>query len=268
MRVDQTIIMASYKKRGYKNKQKPENETSQDVDVQDSTTAEVFESLDQSASKTEEFISKYQKQIFGAIIVVIVVVLGSLAYQKFIVEPTETEAANELNQAQIYFKNALEASGKEAKDSLYSLSLEGGNGKFGFVDIASQYGGTKSGNLANYYAGMANFRLSNYQEAINYLDDFDSEDELLMPIALGTIADAFQQIGQPEQALKYYEQAAQIRNNSFTAPKYLLKAAITAIELNNASVALNHLNTLKDEYADSNEAKEADVYLGQAEAMQ
>jgi tetratricopeptide (TPR) repeat protein len=260
--------MASYKKRGYKNKQTKENDQPNDVDTQDSTTAEVFESLDQSASKTEEFISKYQKQIFGAIIVVVVVVLGSLAYQKFIVEPTEAEAANELNQAQMYFKNAIEASGKNAKDSLYTLSLDGGNGKFGFTDIASQYSGTKSGNLANYYAGMSYFKLSNYEKAIEYLDAFSSDDELLMPMAQGTIADAFQQIGQTDKALDYYEKAANLRSNSFTTSKYLLKAAITAIELGKADIALEHLNNLKDNYSETEEAKQADVYLGQAEAMQ
>lgn len=267
MRVEQTTIMASYNKRGYRNKQKPENDN-QETQTEDSTTAEVFESLDQSASKTEEFVSKYQKQIFGAIIIVVVVVLGSLAYQKFIVEPNDIEAANELNQAQVYFKNAIEASGKDAKDSLYTLAIDGGNGKFGFPDIADQYSGTKSGNLANYYAGMAYFRLADYQKAIEYLDNFSSEDELLMPMAQGTIADAFQQIGQTDKALEYYEKAANLRSNSFTAPKYLLKAAITAIELKKADVALKYLNKLKDNYPDSEEAKNSDVYLGQANAMQ
>jgi hypothetical protein len=42
-----------------------------------------------------------------------------------------------------------------ASDSLYKLSLNGSEGKFGFIKIADEYSGTDAGNLANYYAGMA-----------------------------------------------------------------------------------------------------------------
>jgi hypothetical protein len=40
-------------------------------------------------------------------------------------------------------------------DSLYKLSLNGSEGKFGFIKIADEYSGTDAANLANYYAGMA-----------------------------------------------------------------------------------------------------------------
>lgn len=259
--------MASYKKRGYKSSKKVSDKDQNQVEEQESTTAEVFETLDEKANKTEQFVSQYQKQIFGVIIVIIVGVIGFLGYQKLIVEPNENEAANELNQAQVYFKNAVEAQVKPMKDSLYKLAINGGNGKFGFVDIADQYSGTKSANLANYYAGMSYFKLSEYQKAIEYLDNFKSDDQILMPIAQGTIADAFQQIGQTDKALTYYEKAAKMKSNSFTTPKYLLKAGITAIELGKADVAVKHLNNLTEKYADSQEAKDAVVYLGQAKAM-
>lgn len=259
--------MASYKKRGYKSSKKASDNDQNQGEDHDSTTAEVFETLDEKANKTEEFISKYQKPIFGVIIVIIVGVIGFLGYQKLIIEPNESEAANELNQAQVYFKSAIESQNKPMKDSLYTLAINGGNGKFGFVDIADQFGGTKSGNLANYYAGMSYFKLSEYKKAIEYLDDFKADDQILMPIAKGTIADAFQQIGQSDKALTYYEEAAEMKSNSFTTPKYLLKAGITAIELDQAKVALKHLNDLKEHYPDSQEAKNAEVYMGQANAM-
>lgn len=259
--------MASYKKRGYKSSKKASDKDQNQVEDHDSTTAEVFETLDEKANKTERFVSQYQKQIFGVIIVIIVGVIGFLGYQKLIVEPNENEAANELNQAQVYFKDAIEAQNKPMKDSLYKLAINGGNGKFGFADISDQYSGTKSANLANYYAGMSYFKLAEYKKAIEYLDNFKADDQILMPIAQGTIADAFQQIGQPDKALSYYEKAAKMKSNSFTTPKYLLKAGITAIELGKADVAVKHLNNLKEKYGDSQEAKDAEVYIGQANAM-
>jgi hypothetical protein len=43
-------------------------------------------------------------------------------------------------------------------DSLYKLSLNGSEGKFGFIKIADEYSGTDAGNLANYYAGLLEHR--------------------------------------------------------------------------------------------------------------
>jgi hypothetical protein len=59
-----------------------------------------------------------------------------------------------------------------ASDSLYKLSLNGSEGKFGFIKIADEYSGT-DGNLANYYAGMAYLNTGKYNEAIDYLNKSD-----------------------------------------------------------------------------------------------
>lgn len=255
--------MASYKKRGYKPKNKAERNEKLE---EDSTTAEVFNTLDEGASSTEQFLSQYQKPIFGIIIVVAAIILGFLGYQKFIQEPNEIEAANEMNQAQQYFDSAIEATGN-AQDSLFTRALNGGSGKFGFEDIVSNYSSTKAGTLANYYAGISHLNLGNYQEAIDYLDQFKSDDEILMPLAKGSIGDAFLQLDQPEEALDYFVEAANLRDNSFTTPKFLMKAAITAISLKDGDQAIQYLNRIKDNYPNSDEAQNADVYLGQAKAL-
>lgn len=255
--------MATYKKRGYKPKTKEE-----EVEIQEenSTTAEVFNTLDEGASKTEEWVAANQKYIFGFVGAVAFIVLAYLGYQKFIQEPKEQEAANEMFQAQKYFDNAVNGN-STLKDSLYTLALKGGEGKYGFIDIIDNYGGTKAANLAQYYAGFAYLNMNKYQEAIDYLDKFKSDDEMLEPLALGGIGDAFVQLNQMEEGLSYYEKAANARNNEFTTPKFLLKAAITAISLNKADVAIKHLERIKEEYSKSPEANQVDVHLGRAQAM-
>src|SRR5690606_4256844 len=110
-----------------------------------------------------------------------------------------------------------------AKDSLYNLSLQGGEGKYGFIDIIDNYGGTKAANLARYYAGMVYLNTNKYQDAIAQLDKFRSDDDMLGPLAKGAIGDAFVQLGQNEDALKYYEEAAKMSVNDFTTPRFLLK---------------------------------------------
>ena len=68
--------MATYKKRGYKPKTEKEKEVIDQELGQNSTTAEVFDSLDESASKAEDFVSANQKYIFIIIGVVAALVLG------------------------------------------------------------------------------------------------------------------------------------------------------------------------------------------------
>ena len=256
--------MATYKKKGYKPRNKEEQHNAEE---DESTTAEVFNTLDEGAGKTEEWVARNQKFIFIIIGVAAAIVLGYLAYQEFIQEPAEAEAANEMYQAQAYFDTALDASGAQS-DSLFRLSLTGGEGKYGFVDIIDNYGSTKAGNLAKYYAGMAYLRTNQYQEAIDNLEDFDGDDMILAPLAKGGIGDAFLQLGQAEDALEYYAEAAELNENSFTTPKFLMKAAVTAIQVGEGDAAEKYLLRIRNEFPDSAEANNVAVYLGQAEAMQ
>ncbi|RNC84866.1 MAG: hypothetical protein ED556_09790 [Winogradskyella sp.] len=252
--------MATYKKRGYKPKTKKEKT---EVIEEGSTTAEVFNTLDESASKTEEWVVKNQNYIFGVVGVVALVVLAIMGYNRFIAEPNAKEAMNEMAKAQSYFDEALTAT---ASDSLYTLALEGGEGKYGMLDIIEEYGSTPAGNLANYYAGMAYLNMKKYDDAIKYLSDFSSKDIMLSAISKGGIGDAFVQLNQLEEGLEYYEKAIAANANDFTTPLYLMKAAIVAMSLDENQKALDYLNRIKSEYSESNEAKDVDVLIGKASA--
>ena len=59
-----------------------------------------------------------------------IVVLGYLGYENLIIQPKSEEANNELFTAQNYFNQAL--NDDENSDSLFLLSLNGGEGKYGF----------------------------------------------------------------------------------------------------------------------------------------
>lgn len=248
--------MATYKKTGTKKKKVHQNT------LEHSTTAEVFNTLDETASKSEKFIIKNQKIIFGSLVAIVVIILGYLAYQKYIQAPKEKEAADELAFPKAYFDDATETT--VGTDALYTLALEGADGKYGFVDVASEYSGTKAGNLANYYAGMSFLRLKNYQEAIEYLENFNSADELLGPVAKGAIGDAFADINQFDDALDYYLQAANLKDNNFSTPLFLFKAGNTAMDLEKYSKALDVFKRIKNDYPTSNEAKDIDIYINKA----
>lgn len=257
--------MATYNKRGYKApKEKEVKDTVEEVviDEKDSTTAEVFSKLDETASRTEDWVAKNQKIIIGVVGAVALFTVGYLVYQKFIAEPKQEEAANEMFVAQQNFQQATEGI---ASDSLYKLSLNGSEGKFGFLKIAEEYSGTDAGNLANYYAGLAYLNTGKYAEAIEYLGKFKSEDMILGALAKGAIGDAYAQQKQPKEALEYYVKAAESNKNDFTTPRFLLKAGKTALALGNKEEALKYFTDIKENFDATPEAATIDALIGLAQ---
>jgi tetratricopeptide (TPR) repeat protein len=257
--------MATYSKRGYKApKEKEVKDTVEEVQVdeKDSTTAGVFSTLDETASKTEDWVARNQKIIIGLVAAVALFTVGYLAYQKFITAPKQDEAANEMFVAQQNFQKATDG---VASDSLYKLSLNGSEGKFGFLKIADEYSGTDAGNLANYYAGMAYLNTGKYAEAIDFLSKFKSEDIVLNAMAKGAIGDAYSQQNKPKEALENYVKAAEVNKNDFTTPRFLLKAGKTALALGNKEDALKYFTDIKDNYDATPEAASVDVLIGLAQ---
>ncbi|MNF28523.1 Tetratricopeptide repeat protein [compost metagenome] len=257
--------MATYSKRGYKApKEKEVKEVVEEVkiDEKDSATAEVFSKLDETASRTEDWVAKNQKIIIGLVAGVALVTVGYLAFQKFVASPKEDEAANEMFIAQQNFQKATDG---VASDSLYKLSLNGSEGKFGFVKIADEYSGTSAGNLANYYAGIAYLNTGKYDEAIEYLGKFSSEDIILSALAKGAIGDAYSQKNQPKEALENYIKAAESSKNDFTTPRFLMKAGKVALALGNKEDALKYFTDIKENFDTTPEAASVDVLIGLAQ---
>ena len=247
--------MATYRKKSIKSRSK-----SSENSISESTTAEVFDSLDVGASKTELIVSKYQNYIISFVVIAVFSVLGYLGYQNFFLQPKSEEANNELFTAQNYFNLAL--TNNENKDSLFILSLNGSEGKYGFLDIIENYKGTKAANLSYYSAGMAYFNLNDFEKSIDYLGNFSSDDEILNALALGAIGDSFAELNQLNDALDSYISAYNSSDNSFSAPKFLLKAGNIASLLGNKSEALKFYTKIKEDYSKSPESNLIDIQIG------
>lgn len=262
--------MATYNKRGYKAPKEKEAVADQKfieedikIDEKDSTTAGVFNSLDNTASKAEEWVARNQKYIFGVVGAVALVTIGYLMYQKFLVEPKEDEAAAEMFTAQQNFQKAVDAT--KGSDSLFNLALNGAEGKFGFKDIEEKFSGTAAGNLAHYYAGMAYLNLGKYDQAISSLEQFKSDDQMLSVLAVGAVGDAYVQKKQLKQALEYYTKAAEMNKNDLTTPRFLLKAGQTHLELGQKAEALKYFTQIKEQYETTPEGGMVDALIGLAQ---
>lgn len=257
--------MATYNKRGYK-QPKPEEDKSElvekiNITEQESETAELFNNLDQNASKVGGWFSRNSKGILYGIGALAIVAAGIALYNSFVIQPKEEEAANEMFQAQQYYEQAV---GSTGTDELYNLALNGGEGKLGFLGIIEQYKGTDAENLAHYYAGTSYFNLKKYKEAIEHLSLFQSDDLLLKAQSLGVIGDAFVEINQLQDAFDYYKKASETNTNDYTTPRYAFKAGLVALELGKKQEALKLFQMIQDNYKGSIEAANIDVYIGMA----
>jgi tetratricopeptide (TPR) repeat protein len=264
--------MATYNKRGYKSPKEKEEKSTTDsnfieetvnVDEKDSATAGVFNTLDETANKTEAWVEKNQKIIFGIVGAIALVTIGYLLYQKFVAEPKQDDGANALFVAQQNFQKATD--GDTAKDSLYNLSLKGSGKDLGFIAIANKFSGTDAGNLANYYAGIAYLNTGKYAEAITSLEKFSSDDVILSTLTVGAIGDAYSQQNKAKTALEFYLKAAEMNKNELTTPRFLLKAAQVELTLNNKADALKHLTEIKEKYESAPEAQSIDALIGLAQ---
>lgn len=206
--------------------------------------------VDEVLSKSEAFVLKYKTPILGAILAIVIFVVGGIVYNKYVAEPAEKEAAEALFPAQTLF-NA--GSFKEA--------LDGDGANLGFIAIAEEYSSTKSGNLANAYAGLCLAQLERYEEAIPYLKSFDGDDQMVGPAVLGTLGNCLAQTGDINGAISKFIDAAEAADNNTISPYYLMQAALMYEQEGNSNKALKLYEQIKADYPTSLQAVDIEKYI-------
>ncbi|HXL58200.1 MAG TPA: tetratricopeptide repeat protein [Chitinophagaceae bacterium] len=201
--------------------------------------------------KMEGFWKKYQKQISIALVAIVVIIVGWYGYQSMIVKPKEDQAADAIFKAQQNF----------AKDSL-KAALNGEGTTRGFLYIINNYGGTKSGNLAKYYAGVCYLRTGNFNNAVKYLKDFSTSAKQIQMMAYGCLADAYGELGKNEDAVTYYKKAAEtFDEDQANASEYLFRAGLKLELMGKNKEAVEAYKQLKEKFPQSQRATQADKYI-------
>lgn len=221
-------------------------------------TSTIFDqeiNVEESYSKVEDFFNKYKGLIFGVLGLLLIGIIGIYAYMNWYVPKQEASAIENSYKAQQYFE----------LDS-FSLALNGDDTNDGFLDVASNFGGTKTGNLANYYAGVSYLQLGEYQNAIDYLSKFDGNDMVISSMALGNIGDAYMQLDKTSEGVSYYEKAANNSDNNVTAPMYHFRAGLAKEQNGDLEGAKKHYQIIKEEYPSSTEAANVAKYLARVGA--
>lgn len=216
---------------------------------------ERLESIETTLSKTELFIANNQKTIIIVLAVLAIAVLAVFGVTKFYLEPREKEAQTAIYHAEQYFEN-----------DNFATALNGDGNYLGFVDIINDFGGTKTANLAKYYAGICYLNTGDFNQAVSYLKDFKGKDVLVSSLALGALADAYMELDKVAEAAAAYEKAANKSENTLTSPMYLLRAGMAYEMAGNYQQALNVYNKIKKDYPTSNEGFSIEKYIARAQA--
>ncbi len=211
---------------------------------------ERVEAIESSLSKAENFIEQHQKLITYIVLGAILIVLLIIGYNKFIKQPKESRAYENMFMAEYYFEI----------DSL-DLALEGDGNHFGFLEIIDEYKWTKASNLAHYYAGIIYMQKGMYEDAITYLKRYKAKDMFTTAMSKGVIGDAYVELEDYNNAVKYYLSAANSKPNQFTTPMFLKKAAWVYETQENYHKALDIYQTIKKEYSNTQEGRDADKFI-------
>jgi len=220
---------------------------------------EILENPDVLADRlthgSEDFVKKNRNMLIGLFVVIAAAIVGGFFYYNYR-NTQNTEAQAAMFQAVYYFE----------ADSL-NAALKGDGQYKGLTAIADQYGSTKAGNLAKFYAGVALLKQGKYQDALNYLEDYKSDDLILQGRAYALQGDANLELGKKAEAAELYVKAADYKGNEFFSPQYLLKAGM-AYELNNNNkAAVEVYDRIMNNYVNAPEVNDAKKYKARAELL-
>lgn len=207
-------------------------------------------------STLQQWIESNKNLVLGGS-VALVAAVAAILYFTGAFSGSEDEANAEMYRASLYFE----------KDST-KLALKGDGQTMGFERIIDEYSGTKTANLAKYYAGISNLKEGNTDAGIEQLESFSKGDNILSFAAYMALGFAYEDKGDVAKALGAFEKAASaIDANEHTTPVALMNAARCQESLKEYGDALESYQRIKREFPASQEAGSVDKYIARAEAM-
>ena len=196
-------------------------------------------------ANSEDFLRRNRNLLLTLLVAVVAVVGGFFGYT--------------------YWRNQQNSQGQAAMfravdhwetDSL-KQALQGDGKLPGLNRVANDYSGTKAGNLASFYAGVALLKQGKFQEAYNALEKFSSDDYLVQSRAYSLMGDAQLEQGKAKEAADLYAKAADHNANEYFTPGYLLKQGVALEAAKDNAGAVKAYDRILNDYATAQEAGEA-----------
>ncbi|MFT5859896.1 MAG: tetratricopeptide (TPR) repeat protein [Flavobacteriaceae bacterium] len=191
--------------------------------------------------------NKKLRYISFAVGAIVLLVLGYFLYRQFVWGPANDKSKDVYWQALNY---AAVDSTDMAIDDLRSFS--------------KKYNGKIGGEVSQFVYARQLMNQGEFKKAITELQDVDVDDSYVQVMAVGLQGDCHSELEKFEEAANTYLQAADMLENDFTTPMYLLKAGLCSEEIKNFEKAAELYERIKDDFPQYASQKQIEKYLARA----
>ena len=188
--------------------------------------------------------NKQLKNITIAVTAVLVLAIGYILYKQFVWGPD-----NEKSKSSYY--KGLNLAVKDSTDAAIS-ELEG---------VVKKYDGKVGGEVAQFTLARQHMTKGNFKKALELLEGVDLNDTYGPVYVIGLQGDCYSEMGDLNEALKLYQEAARKNANENTSPMYLFKAGLVAEELKDFEKATELYEQIRDEYTVFASQKNIEKYI-------
>lgn len=199
-----------------------------------------------------DFFEDNRTAILGVIIGLVVLALAVIAWRSW--QSKRSEEGQQL----------LGAILTEYEAGNWQAALDGTDSAPGLLEIADDYGSTPTGEQATFFAADAYYQLGDTDRALELFEDYDG-DGLLAASALAGQA-AILEATDAARAGALYAQAASEYTSPASTPGYLLDAARAYTAAGDTEAAEAALQSVIDDWDDTQQAQRAMVELGMVQA--
>jgi predicted negative regulator of RcsB-dependent stress response len=208
-----------------------------------------------------ESVASHQQLLWIVVSAALVVALAVFGWNSYTQRQT-AKAAAALDDAMKIFQARIRAAGEPAEPGELTYIDEKNkatDSERKFLEVASQYGRTRPGQVARYYAALSEIPLKNFADAEKNLKQLDSgTDENLAGLARFQLAAVYDQEGKASQAVDLYKQLSDKPTVFVPKPLVLLTLA-DHYRKSDPTQAAKLYNQVKQEFPDA--AEQADQGL-------
>ncbi len=203
------------------------------------------------------FIQNNSKSLVFIVAGIAALIVLYVGYQYLYLKPRAEKAASLMFKAEQY----------ATIDSLQQKAIAGDGSLIGLKEIADEYSNTTSANMANAYLGGLYLKQRNFKEAITHLERYnETGSEVLDPLIIGLLGDAYSEEKIYDKAAKFYKKAAEKSTNSYTTPLFLKKLALVYEVQNDFKGAESTYEKILQDFPESNEASGVEGHIARVQA--
>lgn len=216
------------------------------------------EKIESALSRTEQYLYNNGKKLLTILGVLVIVSLLILGY-KYIYQANRAEKAG----------TAMFVAEQLFNMDAFEEALNGDGNNAGFLEIIDKFGATPQGNIAKHYAGICYLQTGDLDKAIDYLGKYKATkgapNAVINAQNIGLQGDIYSQKGEYQKAADMYQKAANVSDNSLTAPYYLYKLGLAYGKLGKSTEAKAAFERITDEYPSSMEGRDIQKYISAEE---